>query len=46
LRAAPQSGVAAVVEESAYSDLLLMLRQQLPKVSGLPSFFGSDSLNS
>jgi fermentation-respiration switch protein FrsA (DUF1100 family) len=39
LRAAPQSGVAAVVEESAYSDLLLMLRQQLPKVSGLPSFF-------
>jgi fermentation-respiration switch protein FrsA (DUF1100 family) len=39
LRAAPKSGVAAVVEESAYSDLPLMLRQQLPKVSGLPSFF-------
>jgi uncharacterized protein len=39
LRAAPESGVAAVVEESAYSDLPLMLRQQLPKVSGLPSFF-------
>jgi uncharacterized protein len=39
LRAAPQSGVAAVVEESAYSDLPLILRQQLPKVSGLPSFF-------
>jgi uncharacterized protein len=39
LRAAPESGVAAVVEESAYSDLPLILRQQLPKVSGLPSFF-------
>jgi fermentation-respiration switch protein FrsA (DUF1100 family) len=39
LRAAPKSGVAAVVEESAYSDLPLMLRQQLPEVSGLPSFF-------
>jgi uncharacterized protein len=39
LRAAPKSGVAAVVEESAYADLPLMLRQQLPKVSGLPSFF-------
>jgi uncharacterized protein len=39
LRAAPQSGVAAVVEESAYADLPLVLRQQLPKVSGLPSFF-------
>jgi uncharacterized protein len=39
LRAAPKSGVAAVVEESAYSDLPLILRQQLPKVSGLPSFF-------
>jgi uncharacterized protein len=39
LRAAPKSGVAVVVEESAYSDLPLMLRQQLPKVSGLPSFF-------
>jgi uncharacterized protein len=39
LRAAPESSVAAVVEESAYSDLPLILRQQLPKVSGLPSFF-------
>jgi uncharacterized protein len=39
LRAAPESSVAAVVEESAYSDLPLMLRRQLPKVSGLPSFF-------
>ena len=39
LRAAPQSGVAAVVEDSAYSDLPLILRRQLPEVSGLPSFF-------
>jgi fermentation-respiration switch protein FrsA (DUF1100 family) len=39
LRAAPESGVAAVVEESAYADLPLILRQQLPKVSGLPPFF-------
>ena len=39
MRAAPESGVAAVVEESAYADLPLILRQQLPKVSGLPSFF-------
>jgi uncharacterized protein len=39
LRAAPESGVAAVVEESAYADLPLILRQQVPKVSGLPSLF-------
>jgi uncharacterized protein len=39
LRAAPKSGVAAVVEESAYSNLPLILRQQLPEVSGLPSLF-------
>jgi uncharacterized protein len=39
LRAAPESDVAGVVEESAYADLPLILRQQLPKVSGLPSFF-------
>jgi uncharacterized protein len=39
LRAAPESGVAAVVEESSYADLPLILRQQLPKVSGLPAFF-------
>jgi uncharacterized protein len=39
LRAAPQSGVAAVVEDSAYADLPLILRRQLPEVSGLPSFF-------
>jgi fermentation-respiration switch protein FrsA (DUF1100 family) len=39
LRAAPESGVAAVVEEAAYADLPLILRQQLPEVSGLPSLF-------
>ena len=39
MRAAPKSGVAAVVEESAYADLPLILRQQLPEESGLPSFF-------
>jgi fermentation-respiration switch protein FrsA (DUF1100 family) len=39
LRAAPKSGAAAVVEESAYSDLPMILRQQLPEVSGLPSLF-------
>ena len=39
LRAAPESDVAGVVEESAYADLPLILRQQLPKVSGLPPFF-------
>jgi uncharacterized protein len=39
LRAAPESGVAAVVEESAYADLPLILRQRLPTASGLPPFF-------
>lgn len=39
LRAAPGAGVAAVVEESAYADLPLILRQRLPQASGLPRFF-------
>ncbi len=39
LRAAPGTGVAAVVEESAYADLPLILRQRLPQASGLPPFF-------
>ena len=43
LRAAPQSGVAAVVEESAYADLPLILRQQLP---GLAAFRPSSPLAS
>jgi fermentation-respiration switch protein FrsA (DUF1100 family) len=39
LRAAPRTGVAAVVEESGYADLPLLLRDRLPESSGLPSFF-------
>jgi uncharacterized protein len=39
LRSAPETGVAAVVEESGYADLPLLLRDRLPESSGLPSFF-------
>jgi uncharacterized protein len=39
LRSAPGTGVAAVVEESGYADLPLLLRDRLPESSGLPSFF-------
>ncbi len=39
LRAAPGTGVAAVVEEAAYADLLPVLRKRLPEASGLPAFF-------
>jgi uncharacterized protein len=39
LRTAPGTGVAAVVEDSAYADLPRILRQRLPEVSGLPAFF-------
>ena len=39
LRSAPGMGVAAVVEESGYADLPLLLRERLPQSSGLPSFF-------
>ena len=39
LRAAPGTGVAAVVEEAAYADLPPLLRQRLPEASGLPAFF-------
>ncbi len=39
VRAAPQTGVAAVIEESGYADLPLLLRDRLPQSSGLPSFF-------
>lgn len=37
--AAPDTGVAAVVEEAGYADLPLLLRGQLPEESGLPGFF-------
>lgn len=39
LRAAPGTGVAAVIVEASYADLPLVLWEQLPQVSGLPSFF-------
>jgi pimeloyl-ACP methyl ester carboxylesterase len=39
LRAAPGTGVAAVVEESAYADLPPLLWELIPEVSGLPAFF-------
>jgi pimeloyl-ACP methyl ester carboxylesterase len=39
VRSAPETGVAAVVEESGYADLPLLLRDRLPESSGLPSFF-------
>ena len=43
LRSAPGTGVAAVVEESSYADLPLLLRDVLPEESGLPSFFNPAS---
>jgi alpha-beta hydrolase superfamily lysophospholipase len=39
VRAAPGTGVSAVVEDSGYADLPLLLRRALPEASGLPSFF-------
>jgi uncharacterized protein len=39
LRSAPGAGVAAVVEESGYADLPLLLRDRLSESSGLPSLF-------
>jgi pimeloyl-ACP methyl ester carboxylesterase len=39
LRAAPGTGVAAVVEESTYADLSPLLWELIPDVSGLPAFF-------
>ena len=39
VRSAPGMGVAAVVEESGYADLPLLLRDRLPESSNLPSFF-------
>ena len=39
LRAAPGTGVSAVVAESAYADLPPLLRERLPEASGLPAFF-------
>ena len=39
VRSAPETGVAAVVEESGYADLPLLLWDRLSESSGLPSFF-------
>lgn len=39
VRAAPDTGVAAVVEEAGYADLPLLLSDVLPANSGLPAFF-------
>jgi uncharacterized protein len=39
LRSAPGTGVAAIVEESGYADLPLLLRDRLAESNGLPSFF-------
>jgi uncharacterized protein len=39
VRAAPGTGVGAVVEEAAYADLPPLLRERIPEVSGLPAFF-------
>jgi pimeloyl-ACP methyl ester carboxylesterase len=39
VRAAPGSGVAAVVEEAGYADLPPLLWERLPEASGLPVFF-------
>ena len=39
VRAAPGTGVAAVVEEAGYADLPPLLRKRLPEASGLPAFF-------
>jgi len=43
VRAAPGTGVTAVVEEAGYADLPLLLRTQLPEASGLPRFFNGGS---
>ena len=39
VRSAPGTGVAAVIEDSGYADLPLILRSLLPEASGLPRFF-------
>jgi pimeloyl-ACP methyl ester carboxylesterase len=39
VRAAPGTGVGAVVEEAAYAELPPLLWDRLPETSGLPAFF-------
>lgn len=44
VRAAPGTGVSAVVEEAAYADLPLLLETQLPENSGLPAIFNPSTM--
>lgn len=39
VRAAPGTGVAAVVEEAGYADLPRLLENAIPRIIGLPRFF-------
>ncbi|QIN85189.1 alpha/beta fold hydrolase [Rubrobacter tropicus] len=39
VRAAPGTGVAAVVEEAGYADLPLLLERAIPRIAGLPRLF-------
>ena len=39
VRAAPGTGVAAVVEEAGYGDLPLLLQRAIPRVAGVPRLF-------
>ncbi len=39
VRAAPGTGVAAVVEEAGYADLPRLLESAIPRIIGLPRFF-------
>ncbi len=39
VRAAPEAGVSAVVAEAGYADLPPLLREELPRTSGLPAPF-------
>ena len=39
VRAAPGTGVAAVVEEAGYADLPLLLESAIPRITGLPRLF-------
>jgi uncharacterized protein len=44
VRSARGAGVAAVVEDSGYADLPLLLRRALPEASGLPPFFSPGTM--
>ena len=44
VRAAPDTGVDAVIEEAGYADLPLLLNDALPENSGLPAFFNPGTM--